>query len=362
MHALPPSRPDLPSPTSSLSVGPHDVLSPDLPEVALWTSADQCPLADRLLGRMAGRINLIAIGAAPPASSAVEQLAHRHHLSPIDDLRLMIQKHPSAYLLLATRTSADPDRLREAMTHKTCLLSLYPIAGTLDAWRRALDVPTDNGGFHLLPDFTQSPGWLSAADPAEVLTDPYSFTMQGQVPRGDGSLLGLTIDAMQCVIRLAGCPQSIDASLTGPKAYLPDGDDAMELTGHWHLHARLTGELSKEKTAGASALWSLTDRAGTYRRRLSVRSPSAQAEIDDIGYRMTDAQDCLLDHAACLTQTPDVAQLAAAQWQRLISVGPSPLNPLDRQRWLEAVACSLTAMLSCRTGQPESPSHLLHMK
>lgn len=341
-----------------LAVEPSDSdLSPHLPEVVLWTHADGAELADRVLRHMQGRIRLIAIGGPP--SAAVEQLARQHGLSTMDDLRLLLQNHPATYLLLACPASSaaagamPPQQIRDAMKQGICVISLYPISGQLDAWRQALDVPADNGGFHLMPDFAQSPGWLSAADPSDVLTDPHSLILQWQISRRDGSLLGLTIDAMRCLIRLTGSPQSIDAALTGGKAYLPSDDDAATVTGHWHLHARLSHH--------ACALLSLTDLAMDHRRRLTIRSSQASAEIDDIGYRLHDGQDRPLDHASAMPIAPDVAGLVAHQWQRLISVGPGPLNPLDRQHLLEAVACSLTAMLSCRTGQPESPGHLLSM-
>ncbi len=356
---------------------------------------------------MADRLTPIALGG--PRGAAVHDLACRLDLEPHDDLRQMIVDHPPAHLLLASSEALDPAALRQAIAQGARLVALEPVVSDFDAFNRLLpdkegqaDSFGTGGGDALihLPTFLRSAGYRQAAEPAGVLGQLRSLRMTN-LGRGGISLWAHLLDAWITLLAVSDLPLTIDASLVGPLPKVPT--NPRDATGHVHAHARLSD--------GRSALLHVADTAPAHRRSLTLIGEAGQVRIDDHHYELLDAQGQFVDESAPPTtsktskssrptppipslnppptpsstplrspisraarQRPDTTATPASHdghpllglmiadlEQILDRPGSPPVLPL-RRRLGDALACALASLLSCRTGQPESPRDLLRIQ
>src|SRR5690606_19633230 len=127
------------------------------------------------------------------------------------------------------------------------VLTLEPIAADLQsldalAARRSAKpsepgrppAPTTGAIIHA-PAFRLSPGFLSAADPYDVLGGRRSIGYESVGQPGTGSLFARLLDAWQTILAFVDLPESIDASLIGPTVDPPD--DLRDMVGQLTAHA-----------------------------------------------------------------------------------------------------------------------------
>jgi len=166
-----------------------------------------------------------------------------------------------------------------------------------------------------------------------------------------GSLGARLTDALDLLGELMGEPESIDASVSSPRAVsgvraaLPD-----DLTS---LHGGLTAHLRFE--TGSSAVLSLSDQAGRWFRGLTLAGEGGVIRFDDRGFEWIGPEGNVIDH----TEAP-----AGDVIERLMkflgddAFDAQPPTPEQRARTLAAGAA---CVLSARTGQPESPATVRRM-
>ena len=321
------------------------------PEVTIWTDAAHAPLCATLMNLMASALKPIGVG-GPPAAE-VSQLAKDLGCQPHDDLRKLLVDHPAAYLLLASLESVTPDDLAAVTEQGTTVLTLEPIAGDLQGLSAEQKLGSGNaaaGRILQAPTFAQSPGFLSAADPSELLGDRRAirFTSDGQP--GHGSLFARLFDAWLTVLSFTLIPESIDASLVSQSTDVPE--ELRLLEGTLQAHARVAGN--------SAVLLEVTDTATDTRRELRVQGDDASLHITDSAYTLTGPDNKTLDDAQANGPNGFVDMLAA-QWRKLLDRPLSPATPMQANQRAEAMACCLACLLSIRTGQPESPGKLLQM-
>ena len=321
------------------------------PEVTIWTDAAHAPLCGELLNLMGSALKPIGVG-GPPAAE-VSRLAKDLDCTPHDDLRKLLVDHPAAYLLLASLDSVTPDDLAAVTQQGTAVLTLEPIADDLQGLSAEQKLGAGNGAAGRIlqtPAFAQSPGFLSAADPSELLGDRRAirFTSDGQP--GHGSLFARLLDAWLTVLSFTLIPESIDASLVSEAADTPE--DLRQMQGTLMAHARGPGS--------SASLLEITDRATGTRRELRVQGDDASLHITDSAYTLTGPDNKVLDEAQA-TGPVGYVDMLAAQWRRLLDRPMPAVTPLQSNQRAEAMACCLACLLSIRTGQPESPGKLLQM-
>lgn len=321
------------------------------PEVTIWTDAAHAPLCGELMNLMASALKPIGIG-GPPATE-VNTLATDLGCTPHDDLRKLLVDHPAAYLLLGSLDSVTPDDLNAVTEQGSTVLTLEPIAGDLQGLSAEKKLGSGNGSAGQIlqaPAFSQSPGFLSAADPNELLGERRAirFTSDGQP--GHGSLFARLFDAWLSVLNFTLIPESIDASLVSELPKAPE--DLRGLEGALLAHARIAGN--------SAALLEVTDRASRTRRELRVQGEDASLAITDSAYTLTDPDSKVLDESEDAGPNGFVDMLAA-QWRRLLDRPVPAVTPMQANQRAEAMACCLACLLSIRTGQPESPGKLLQM-
>ncbi|MEX2673336.1 MAG: hypothetical protein WD294_14635 [Phycisphaeraceae bacterium] len=313
-------------------------------EVVIWAEASSVELTRTLMGRMS-EMHATAVGGH--RRTGLADLAEAVDAPVVDDLRRILIERPPAYLLLASATGVTVDELRQARQAGTTVLALEP---TLGSEQTHDDIANDP---HSPPPpilgwwWRQSPAWLAAADPQQAVGSVRGANVVTLAPAYTASLLARLIDAFDMLVALMGVPESIDASLSGVLSEPPE--ELRGLTGHLTAHLRFAD--------GASASLLASDRAANWQRRLTALGSEAQLELGDIAYRLHERDGKLIDSLEHLDQPLDAVDLLVQQWRRIISGGVIPRH--QDQRTL--IACCQAALLSCRTGQLESPNTLLRL-
>jgi len=327
------------------------------PEVTIWSDPQHAPLAGELMNLMGSALKPIGVGGA--RASQVNQLANELDCERHDDLRKLLVDRPASYLLMTSLQGVTQDDLRAAVDQGTTVLTLEPIAADLQALSASTQAGTpvgDVGRILQVPAFNQSPGFLSAADPRELLGDRRAVTLTSAGRPEHGSLFARLLDAWQTIMSFTLMPETIDASLVGPLTGPPD--DLREMTGGLCAHARVPGS--------CAALLYVSDAAGQTGRELAVRGDVGVLEVSDTAYSLTNPDGESMDQADDPAQAlatggtgGGFADLLAFQWRKLLDrpgfTGQAPQS----QAQTEALACCLACLLSIRTGQPESPDKLL---
>ena len=325
------------------------------PEATLWSDAGHAPLAEELMNLMGSSLKPIAVGGS--STTEVNDLAKSLGCERYDDLRKMLVDRPASFLLLTSLEGVTQADLDTATNQDTVILTLEPIADDLQTLARQPKAPGSNSEHSrglLIPAFTQSPGFLQAAEPNELLGDQKTLTFSSVGKPMHGSLFARLLDAWQTVLGFTLMPETIDASLVGPLTEPPQG--LREMTGSLSAHARVSG--------ACSALLYVSDHAGLSQRELMVSGEQGTLRVNDTGYSLINPAGEPIDEPSENTESPQTGgftDLLAFQWRKLLDrtgfVGPTPSGQVQT----EALACCLACLLSVRTGQPESPGKVLQM-
>ena len=343
------------------------------PEVTIWTDVDRAPVVASLLTVMGAAVKPIGVGG--PRAAEVDILAAALDCPRYDDLRRLVLDRPAAYLLLTTMDRVGIEELRAAAGQSTIVLTMEPVATDLPQLA-SLHPRGDRGtrgpaggsarvglGHRIVqvPALPHCPGYLSAADPQEILGDGRLISLDSCGRYTDGSLFARLLDGWRTVLGFTELAQTIDASLTGPRLEAPD--DLRQLTGRLAAHGRVDG--------GCSVAMVLSDRAAVTKRCLHVIGDQAELRVTDTSYDLrrgdgepVDCNNLPPDPPAALPAAPGqggFVDLIAAQWRRLLDRPNLTPPDADPQNGTEALACCLACLLSARTGQPESPRKILEM-
>ena len=342
----------------------------DCPSVLIWTDSDRASLVQRVLGLMGSRLKSVAVGG--PRTAAVVALADQLDCDPIDDPRKLIIDRSGRYLFLAGSSRIPDAEVAAAVDRGVDVLAIEPIAEGLDC--PILNHVNDGQSTKItpVPAFEHSPGWLASAEPWEALGKLRLIQFISFGPALEGSLYARVADGWRTLLRIAGLAESVDASLVGPLAQIPESPRGM--TGHLAVHARLPDSCAavvrcSDRLGGGGAL-----------RSVEVFGDEGRLVINDHSYALYGAAGQLLDShetarenrqgdekfnpAAIRGPIPEVmagASLIAFQWQRLLDQPDPKTAPSATLDESQVLACCLACMLSARTGQPETPSKFLKL-
>ena len=349
------------------------------PEVTVWTTPARAAAVGRVLDLLGDAVRPLAV--AGPRSEPLDGLAARLGLRPGSDFRQMRVDHPAAFVLVA-------DRVRPARAEETGGVAHRDLAAAVRDGTRAvcLEPPLASllstvdaafaghpGAAVFAPAFTAAAGWRAAADPERHLGPPRLIRMTHLGRPDEGSMFARLYDAWLTVLRFTPRPEWVTASRThlggaGRAARAGRDDDPGPARGLLAAHGAVP--------AGPGVVLQVGDAAAATRRHLSVLADGGQLEVDANGYRLRGADGDESDSAEPGGDAPrpagpgagsdgagpdDYAQAVADQWRRLLDRPASAADAPDPQRRGDALACAEACLLSCRTGQPESPGHLLHL-
>ncbi len=364
-------------------------------ETTVWTDARCIDAVEKILGRMHRQVRPIGIGG--PRLGEVRALAEQYGCAAGDDLRKLLVDHPAAFMLITTADGVRPEDIVTAIEQGTVVLTTEPIAGelhelaslkpkprrsrrggggginggnesaaagespraagTADSAALALRgsaVPSvDTGGERVrTPRFQAAPGWISATDPVEAVGAVQLIHHTAFGRADDLSLFARLCDAWDVVLDFSPLPLEIDAALSGPLNEPPA--DLRALTGGISALARLPEH--------AVATVTVSDRHATGLRRLYVLGDKAQLSIGDGDYRVFDAEGHVVDQKRPGRRASFV-DLVVRQWRDLLRrrSHPRPAHEQTLSRDAQVLACCHAALLSARTGEPESPGRMMQM-
>ena len=324
-------------------------------EAIIWTDAAKTPLVRDVLDRMGSAVQPIAVGG--PSSGDVVRLAGHLDCAGGDDLRKLIIDQPAAFVLLATAARVDATAVAPALDQGSTVLALEPVTAGFDdlvalaGGPNGMPIGTTGRGLVASPAmFLRCPGWMAVADPIDVLSTPRVIQFTNIGAAKERSLFARFYEAWEVVLRFGQLPQTVDASVTGPLAHLPE--DVRALTGHLTAHARFDD--------AAAALVVASDAVGKSTRTLTLTGDEAHLRVDDMSYELHDASGKQLDGHRRADAPCEFADLVAYDWTRLIDRGSAA--PTTASRTDHVLACCVACLLSARTGQVESPAKILAMQ
>lgn len=337
-----------------------------------WLEPAQAALVRAIAARAGLRIvaagipNTIQRRSAPDAASI-------DGAEPFSDLRSALATADVRAALIASpapsgdATVGDGDLFRLARARNILLLSFEPIPASLGEARTA-ETAQWLETCRFLGLFRSIPALATVDELLDSFGTPRTLTVSFRSGRGQGSLGARLFDAMHTVHSILGVPESIDASIITQVAA-----SGLRLEPSEALRA-LQGDLTANlRYAGAkSAALSLSDRAGRWFRGVALVGESGCIRMDESGVERNDAEGQITEKSPAprkkpaskggvlfdqLIDPPAFEALAEAA-RRAVDPRATKPEPFD----LEAVLSMCeAAILSARTGQPESPATVVRM-
>ncbi len=325
-----------------------------------WLAPGQEQVLD-VAARLAG-LRITHLGLAGGGSDRT--IAERFGAEPVDDLRHALSAiDADAALVMSTADREEAAIFEEAAVIRAAresglkILSMEPIPQTLIG---ALGEKGAAGVFG--PRFRRSDGFRAAAEALATFGEVTTIGFSARNGPGQGRLATRLLDAMDTILAALDLPETIDASVRGPRAA-----SGLRLAAGVALRA-LAGDLTANLRFpdGRSASLILTDRGGRWFRGLTILGEQGCLRVDEDSFEWLDGAGALVDsfrreHDGASDENPAIAGAARAIGDALAELldpraGPAP--PLDARR---ALAMAEAALLSARTGQPESPATMLKM-
>jgi hypothetical protein len=335
------------------------------------------PAQRGLVEAIARRAGLAVIAAGAPGGAELGwRLPDGSPAAPITDLRQALATLPiKAALLAATPATGDApltdtDVLRAARPRGIRALSIEPIPSSV-AESRAAEAAAWADSCRTLALFRDLPALATIDELLAAFGAPRTLAVSFRSGPGHGRLGARLFDAMHTAHSILGTPESIDASVITPVARsgvrMEPGDSLRSLRGDLTANLRYAG-------ARAASL-SLSDRAGRWFRGVALVGEGGCVRMDEQGVERIDefgqtiekqapprkrAAPAGAKNAPLFDEPADAAATAALAQSAARALDPRAPLPIATD--LEAVLSMCeAAILSARTGQPESPGTVVRM-
>lgn len=370
----PPS--DASEPSAGAAIAPAD-----RPRAVVWFAPEQAALVEAVVAT--ANLDVTGAGLAPAVSrmrrdpareAAPADAASRDWLAQrrIDDLRSALLTSGADVALLAAGSAVESTLLEDAelcraASHKGLrIISLAPFPGAARDGERHRDMLGALTGPPLFaPLFRRSPGHRVAADAINLFGPLTTLDLSFRSAAGQGALWARLFDAMDFVFALMGRAESVDAAIHGPRAEtglrLAPGESLRDLQGDLTAHLRYAD--------GKSGAIALSDRAGRWFRGVTLLGESGCLRLEESGFEWLDGAGALVDssgqkkRAASAKDAGDggLAAAAGAIGEEILRAIEGRAGPESPPPLVEILAMCEAALLSARTGQPESPTTVLRM-
>jgi predicted dehydrogenase len=337
--------------------------SPDNTHRALlWLSPDQAALlADAC--EQAG-VTPALVGSSE--AGAAQTLASELNAEPAGDLRQALLNDQIDLALFAGADEADLAVLDDRDLRKRCLDNALRIL-TLEPWPSSVLRAGDEqragaraGEIAFIPRFRRAPGARAMDEVLEAFGPPELVGLSFRAGPGQGSLAARMVDAMDAAVWLLGEPETIDASVRGPRSraglHLEPGESLRQLKGAASVHLRYAD--------GRSVAMTLADNAGHWFRGLTLLGEKGCIRVDEIGFEWIDPTGDDLDRYPRERRGKKGGATAFGASHVLSDALTRALSRADAGAppdLIRPLAMTEAAMLSARTGQPESPRTILRM-
>ncbi len=331
----------------------------------LWLRPDQLPLAHELC-ELCG---LVVEQVGSPARGRSGELAAALNADAIDDLRAALAETSAKLVLLldpgdfgAEPNATDDRALAAAKSRGVKVASLEPIPATALALHTpGVGDPAEDVAIpdpvRFLPHLRQSKRHREAAEIIEQFGYVRTLTIEQWNTPAEGSLGSLLFSALDLAIGILGVPETVDAQFVSPAhgqgVHTVAGDSLRALSGD------LTALLRFSDGRGATIVAS--DHAGRWNRVVTMLGPSGRLRIYDDGFELVNAAGEKVDESRQRRTVKSPAHSVAAiadAIDRLLDTHAAVPPPLDH---LGILTTAQAALLSTRTGQPESPDTIRRM-
>lgn len=336
----------------------HAAATADPPPRALvWCDPGQGDLLALTLRRARVETALVA----SPRGGAAREIASGLGAEPADDLRQAVLAEGIGLIVLASVASPDAAELLPAEAPG----ELAPVVVSFSPWPDSLialrgDRGTRAWPVRFAPVMRRSPGWKATSEVLDAFAPASILGLSFRAAQRHATLAARLCDAMDIALLTLGEPETIDASVRGPRSraglHLAPGDSLPDLRGALSAHLRYAD--------GRSAAVTIADNAGHWFRGVTLLGENGCLRIDDAGFEWIDPEGRVVDSArraetdAAAKGDDALAAILAAEIRGAIE-SPHEAPALGDVKTTLAMAEAAT--LSARTGQPESPATIMRM-
>lgn len=343
----------------------------------LWFSSSQAALVRKVVELAS--LDVVGWGVSDAGGAGVGLAREAFAGEPLDDARRALMTVEADVALIATASAGagpspldDPALLRSCAEKGMKIASLEPGPGTTQAqaaMERAPASATTDGApppplapiepVRFVPAMRRSKGFRAAAEAIERVGPARTLAIAMRGGHGQGSLAARLFDAMDLVLAILGEPESIDAANAGPASlagvHLAPGERLRDLRGDITANLRFG--------SGRAASLTLSDSAGRWFRGVMLLGQNGALRLDDKSFELIDAAGQTVDRSRSRISSgapddPGAAEAIAEQVQMLLDPRAPRTAPTPA---LTVLAMCEAALLSARTGQPESPATILRM-
>lgn len=318
--------------------------------VSCWLRGDQVPLVQAI----AEQAGLEIVEAASPDGSGV---AESLGTNAMPDLRSLLSSTSTGIVLIADQSgiAAENDTsvlesVIDAAERGVHVLSLEPIPAAAlhlssPAWRDAADTVRERISF--VPLARRSSAFAGITELLSQFGEIEAIGVRVLCSPAAGSLGARLFGICELLVTLLGTPETIDAAHVSA-ATTPDS--LRGLAGHMTANIRFpSGKCASIMASDSSPGWS---------RAITLIGPRGVIDASDHRVRWMSPEGQILDDAQ-MTDTKDPVTLEATLIADSIMASLTPGlrgRPIDMNATL---AMAQAALLSARTGHPESPSMIL---
>lgn len=340
--------------------------------IVVWLEPNQVELV-RDVALAAG---LTIVGAGSPSRGQAGGVAGQLKARVIDDLRALLatgsvtsgaeRDIDLVWILAPADFGLDPSgndakAILQARAKGVRIASLEPIPPTaLDlagsGWAEVQGAARPADAIRFCPLLRLAKPFREAAEVVGELGTVRTASLESWSAPHEGSLGAGLFSAMEFLRALFGEPESIDAAYVGPQ-YTP-GVHPLPGETLRDLHGDLTANL--RFSAGRAAALALSNQAGRWNRSATLVGDGGRLRVHDDGFEWVGPDGRKIDEMRAKAGGGGGGSVAALS--DALSRLADPAMPDDGPSDLGAVlSMGQAALLSARTGQPESPATVRRM-
>lgn len=286
---------------------------------------------------------------------------------PIRDMRhALVSTDASLAILTTARASSDDppagdllddaDHLREARKRIGAIVTTCPHPPSVHL--APIPGEADRAPVRFVATFTSLAPFHDAREAMESFEPVRSLALSMRCAAAHGTLGARLLDAMSTIHDVMGVPESVDACVITPQH-----SAGIHRAPPEHLGA-LRGDLTANLrfASSRSACLALSDRGGRWFRGVTLVGSMGCVRIDDDAFESIDPDGKTVDssQASGDDDAPDDPAVRAISREIARAIDPHASRPAQ-QDMREVLSMCQSAILSARTGEPESPGTILRL-
>lgn len=319
------------------------------PRLIVWARPEQETLLRDAID--VAELNLIAVCSDHHAGAS--DLSASFGVKRLDDLREAIQHEEIDLLWLASPVPLEADQRRLIREVGVRTISTEPRPGGITD---LITLPEESDTAHFVPLMRRSKGFRAAAQHLGDLPPMHSVDLAFRSRPEDGTLIARLFDVVDLVDHLCGDVESVSATLADPNHEASSAsprvpDSLFNFNGHMSINFHLA------ENRCASAV--ISNGSREWFRGVTLLGADGCLRITDRACEFSGVIDEADESAR--EGDPEPISAGALIGEQIVRL----LDELDREdpppNHRRLLALCEAARLSCRTGQTESPSHMLAM-